>query len=127
MNKKLAERVREARGEVKPAEFSRLIGISRSALSQIESGRTNVLKVGTAFKMQDASGYSARWIALNEGPKKVAKRPEDSIPTEIIEFAIKVFENTTPTDRPLLAKIFARAVPDSRLGDGWGAKSKRSQ
>lgn len=68
----LAERVievRESTGKI-PAEFAREVGISKSALSQIEDGSTKTLKHETALGMQRISGYRADWIATGRGSKK---------------------------------------------------------
>lgn len=111
----LAKRVKEARGKLTPAAFSRLIGVTRSALSQIESGSIKYLKAETAFKMQDASGFSARWLALGQGQKRVIRKTEDMIPTEVIELAIKLYDSANTQQRPMLSDILKKASEKEKV------------
>lgn len=78
------DRVIEARESVsmKPAEFSRRIGISKSALSQIEDGSTRSLALKTALKIQSITGYRAEWLQDGSPPKKgkLGIHPESDYP-----------------------------------------------
>lgn len=115
----LAKRVKEARGERwKPAQLAALIGLSRSAVSQIEDGTTKSISLTTAFKLQDHTGFSARYIALGEGPKRAQPRPEDSISTEVLELAKKIL-TLDAAERKLLLKIFAENAGDEKLTAEW--------
>lgn len=66
------DRVIEARESVqmRPAEFSRRIGVSKSALSQIEDGTTKSLALKTALNIQALTGYRAEWLQDGTLPKK---------------------------------------------------------
>jgi len=68
----LQERVAEARESIKlkPAEFARQLGVSRSALSQIEDGTTKSLALKTALNIQALTGYRAEWLRDGSLPKK---------------------------------------------------------
>lgn len=55
---------------MKPAEFARRIGVSKSALSQIEDGTTKSLALKTALKIQSVTGYRAEWLQDGMPPKK---------------------------------------------------------
>ncbi len=53
------------------AEFGRLCDASRSLVNQWISGRTKNIDPRYAFKIEDNTSFSARWIMLGEGkPKK---------------------------------------------------------
>jgi len=53
------------------AEFGRLSNASRSLVNQWLSGRTKNVDPRYAFKIEDNTHFSARWIMLGEGnPKK---------------------------------------------------------
>lgn len=53
------------------AEFGRLCNSSRSLVNQWLSGRTKNVDPKYAFKLEDNSPFSARWIMLGEGdPRK---------------------------------------------------------
>lgn len=45
------------------------IGVSAATLSQWSSGETKNLRLDNLFKLEDETGYSARWIAIEDGPK----------------------------------------------------------
>jgi len=56
-------------------ELGALAGISKSAISKLELGKSNNLKLVHLFQMADETGYSAEWIAIGRG-KKIATPPE---------------------------------------------------
>lgn len=68
----LKNRFIEARESIgmSPAQFSRALGISKSAVSQIESGDTKSLALDTALKVQAITGYRAEWLRDGALPKK---------------------------------------------------------
>ena len=72
--KTTAERVKYMMEELKitnQAEFGRLCNSSRSLVNQWLSGRTKNVDPRYAFKIEDNTPFSARWIMLGEGnPKK---------------------------------------------------------
>lgn len=68
------------------AKFAREIGVSRSAISQLLAGTVHSLKAETALKIQDKTGYSARWLVLGSGPRKVSD-VERGIPKEAAPLA----------------------------------------
>jgi hypothetical protein len=53
------------------AEFSRRIGLSRSAVSLLLDGTTKTLKPENAYHIQDITGFSARWLQTGKGPERV--------------------------------------------------------
>lgn len=78
--KTLAERIKHIRESMglSGAEFGRRIGISRSAVNQIELGDTVALKASTIVAVEKISGYSGQWIESGKGPqmKRGAPLPE---------------------------------------------------
>lgn len=53
------------------AEFARIAKVSRSAVSQWRAGDVKALKALSALNIQERTGYSARWLVLGIGPKKL--------------------------------------------------------
>ena len=51
-------------------EFGLLCGASRSTVNQWLSGRIKNIDPRYAFKLEDSSPFSARWIMLGEGKIK---------------------------------------------------------
>jgi hypothetical protein len=51
-------------------EFGLLCGASRSVVNQWLSGRIKNIDSRYAFKLEDSSAFSARWIMLGEGKIK---------------------------------------------------------
>lgn len=111
-------------GRLKPAEFARLIGISRSAMTQIKTGQTHSLKAETAFAIEEKTGYSARWISTGKGPQRIHRKPEDAIPNAVLELAKRIY-TMNKDRRELLLQIFDHAIDDDRLGSGWTRPDKR--
>jgi transcriptional regulator with XRE-family HTH domain len=57
------------------SELGALAGVSKSAISKLELGKSSNLKLAHLYSMADETGYSAEWIAIGRG-KKVATPPE---------------------------------------------------
>lgn len=89
----LEERFKFARQQagLSQAELSRAIGISKSAVSQIESGKTRNLKSATLVALERVSGISSQWIVTGRGEPKAGPRlsVEDSEQIERIYRDIK--------------------------------------
>lgn len=117
------EEVREnTEGKPIPAAFAALIGLSRSAINQIDKGTTKSIKAETAFSIEDKTGYAARWVATGYGPKKVPKRPEDQIRQEVLQTAIWL-NNLPNQQKELLHTMYSTAVSDDRMGSDWKSPS----
>lgn len=70
----MGDRIKEARLE---SGFSQealgdRVGVSKGAVSQWESGNTKNLKMENLFGIEDVTGYSAKWLAVGKGEKKLA-------------------------------------------------------
>ena len=70
----LAERIREAMGDMSPADLARATKKTPGAVTQWLDGTIKSLKGETASVLQTATGYNSNWLATGKGPKK----PEQS-------------------------------------------------
>jgi transcriptional regulator with XRE-family HTH domain len=66
------------------AGLSRLAGVTKSAVSQWLSGSTKRLDAEAAFNLQRKTGWSAEYLMLGTGPKKM-KPGTEGIVKEIAE------------------------------------------
>jgi transcriptional regulator with XRE-family HTH domain len=80
----LAKRITAVRKEMElnKVEFGALIGVSHVAVGQYEDGSTKSLHPDVLFRMEDKTGFSARWIHQGKLPKKVA---DHKVLAEILE------------------------------------------
>src|SRR3954467_6942544 len=91
----LRDRLMEiADGVGNDAEFARIAKVSRSAVSQWRKGDVKALKALSAVNIQERTGYSARWLILGIGPKKLSGGPPSATNTAI----------TVPSDHRLAPK-----------------------
>ena len=58
------------------SHFAAIAKVSRSAVSQWRAGDVKALKALSAVNIQEETGYSARWLILNKGPKKLSGKPD---------------------------------------------------
>lgn len=73
----LSERIKKAMGKRSPEELADKLHISRSAIYQWLNGTTKNLKNQLLFNFAEETGYSAKWIATEEGPEKVSAQSND--------------------------------------------------
>lgn len=73
IKERLLEIWKEAANESN-AELARLAGVSRATVTQWLQGRIHSLQAITALTLQERTGYSARWLVLNRGPKKLEQQ-----------------------------------------------------
>jgi len=69
----LGARLRAARlaAGLTQAELARHAGVSTQAINQLEVGRSQTMKAGTAHAVQKATGYRSLWILEGKGPQTV--------------------------------------------------------
>ena len=69
----LAERMHHIRinQELTMQELADKLGVTKNAISKLESGKSLNLKLDNLYKLQDITGYSAEWIAIGRGDKKL--------------------------------------------------------
>ena len=68
----LGQRVRRARqaSGMNASDFAKAIGLSKGSMSKLENGSILSIKMGTALKIEDLTGYRAYWVASGEGLEK---------------------------------------------------------
>lgn len=71
----LAERFRYAREEagMNKADMARALGFHRSAVTNIESGKTKSLPPPTQSKITAITGISGAWVATGHGPMRASE------------------------------------------------------
>ena len=88
----LSERVifaREAVG-MKQAELARALGVSRNAISKIETGKTLELTSTTAAKMERVTGFSSEWLVFGRGKQKRKRSSADTDVDKIYDELMKL-------------------------------------
>lgn len=76
----LADRIKEAMGEMTRAQLARACGVSQGAVTQWLDGTTKNLKSEVALAMEAATNYRALWITSGKGPKRVWRGVEPDSP-----------------------------------------------
>lgn len=89
----LADRFRTARESagLTKAQMARELGVSQSAVGQIEKGVTKTLKAKTLITLERVTGFSGAWIENGTGPQfsKLGKFPaEEAAQIQRIQEAI---------------------------------------
>lgn len=51
------------------------IGVNSSSITHWKNGETKSLKLHNLYRMADYTGFSARWIAIGEGPERNSDLP----------------------------------------------------
>lgn len=67
----LADRIREAMGDMSAAEIARATGKTPGAVTQWLDGTIKSLKAETAARLEAATGYRATWLVTGKGEKKI--------------------------------------------------------
>lgn len=67
------KRMMEELGIEEQAEFGRLCGTSRSMVFQWLTGEIKSIGAKYAFRLEEKTGYRAKWIMLGEGEEKRSK------------------------------------------------------
>lgn len=101
------DRIKEARkstGLDQPA-LARLVGVTKQAVSHWETGRTKDIKNMTFARISEVTGYSARWLATGQGPKK--EKGGAGISSESGDLVRKI-ETLTPDERAVIRAVVER-------------------
>lgn len=114
----LGMRIKNRRDKLKltQEQLGAAAGVTKSSVSQWESGDVRNLKLDTFYKVVKKLGVRGRYLALGELPEEPTDR--DKLPQEVIDLA-KQLADLPPEKRNLLIDIFKAAVPDSRLTPHW--------
>jgi hypothetical protein len=81
------EKIMRVLGVKENVEFGRMAGASKSVVGQWLSGQIKSIAPEYAYKIQDSTGYSAKWIMLGTGPEKISATPESN--PEILGILVK--------------------------------------
>lgn len=66
----MAERIKEAMGDMSRAELARATGVSPASVTFWLDGTTKSLNAEKAAQLEKATGYRATWIVTGTGPKR---------------------------------------------------------
>jgi phage repressor protein C with HTH and peptisase S24 domain len=58
------------------SQIAKECGVANSAVSQWISGETKSLKPENLFALENSTGFSARWLAIGEGPERMVSEIE---------------------------------------------------
>jgi|TARA_R110000851_G_C13102500_1_gene568960 transcriptional regulator with XRE-family HTH domain len=100
----IAERIRDARlyaGITAPSELARRCGVSRSAVSQWESGDTKNIKLANLERVAEACKVDMAWLVTGKGRK-------EGIPLEVQQLA-EAINSRPPHQRQALRALLGPA------------------
>jgi phage repressor protein C with HTH and peptisase S24 domain len=81
------EKIMRVLGVKENVEFGRMAGASKSVVGQWLSGQIKSIAPDYAYKIQDSTGYNAKWIMLGTGPEKISTTQESN--PEILGIPVK--------------------------------------
>ena len=102
------ERVQRIMAELgidEQAEFGRLCGTSRSMVFQWLTGEIKTIGAKYAFKLEEKTGFSAKWIMLGEGEEKRSRDP-GATPTERFAY---IYTHTNDLGRAMINAVLNEA------------------
>lgn len=111
--------VKQELGIVEDTEFGKLCGMSKSVANQIQSGLIKSFAPRYAYKLEENTGFSARWMMLGEGSMRLDPS---------IRQAVKIMEAMSESRRKDAVKIITPlAEPDGDSGSHHSPKKQASQ
>jgi transcriptional regulator with XRE-family HTH domain len=133
--KLIGDRIRERREELamKPADLSRAAGCSISAVMQWESNKTKNLKLDNLFKIADALGLEARWLANGEGIKlkkieieegEAITRLKDAMPAWR-RYVLSLAMTRDHAKQQLFLDMLSEHVPDAVVAAAYGRPGEK--
>jgi hypothetical protein len=109
--------IKSALGISTDTEFGRLCGMAKAVVGQLKTGTVKTIAARYAYKLEENTGFCAKWIQLGEGPMKLDLD---------IKQAIKIMESMSESRRKDAVKIIAPlAEPDSNNGGSETDTQKR--
>lgn len=84
MNPSLPDRLRQIKDELgltEDAQLAKLTGASKSIVHQWLTGRIKSISAKYAYKLEEKTGYSAKWIQLGDGPPRFSQAMVHTIET----------------------------------------------
>lgn len=111
--------VKQELGIDEDTEFGKLCGMSKSVANQLRSGLIKSFAPRYAYKLEETTGFSARWIMLGDGPMKLDPS---------IRQAMKIMEAMSESRRKDAVKIITPlAEPDGDSGDPQTQRKQATQ
>lgn len=108
----IPERIEIVKTELKIAEdvaFGKLCGMTKSVVNQLKSGKMKSFAARYAYKLEENTGFCAKWMQLGEGPERIDMD---------IKQAVKIMETMKPARRKDVVKIITPlAEPEGNGGD----------
>lgn len=97
----LKTRIQKARTSVglNKAQFAAKIGVTRSALTQIEGGMTRSLSSDTAIAIEKLTGYRAQWLVHGDGQEMHAPGARYRFDAKQQGRLLELFDQLTGTQR----------------------------
>ena len=135
----IGQRIKAARkaANMTQAELARAVGVTRSAVSQMETGLTNDPRPAHLLKYARALGMTPEELVHGAGPPK-AQEPTAAYSTLapgeklLIDFIRSASHSDAERESmarqalALLLALSARPVADSKLGTAWDANHKKT-
>lgn len=114
----LADRIKEIRKELglNQPELGRLAGVSKGAINQWETGKTQAIKAEYLLKLSRATGYNSEWISSGKGPKK-PEGQQHNIAEPTVFYGGKILLDTdTAGMTPESAKLLETLINNIKAG-----------
>ncbi len=137
-----ADRIKRIRDELEMTlqEFGALLGVTKAAAHQWESGATKSIKPEILFLLQRTTGYSAEWVVTGDGPIRIDTKLVSSSKSQLgiadargtyqpkEQLLIKQYRTLDPADQVRLHRIIdALASADKDLSKTRRRKTRKNQ
>lgn len=93
-------------GIVEDVEFGRLGGMSKSVVNQLLGGSIKSFAPRYAYKLEDKTGFSARWIMLGEGPEFIQVAQEQKAATGTNNYSVQATQAEYEPDEDTAALLY---------------------
>lgn len=67
------QRIKDELGITEDTELAKMAGASKSMVNQWFSGRIKSISAQYAYKLEENTGFTSRWIQLGEGQERISK------------------------------------------------------
>lgn len=117
--------MKEALDITEDATFGAKGGMSKSVVNQLLSGRIKSIHPRYAYKLEETTGFCARWIMLGDGPERLEqiRYQPNSIPGKLYQVAEKLPEE----QQHMLLKISNTLVEPETKGRDSDPKKAATQ
>jgi hypothetical protein len=90
-------------------QFGKLCGMTKSVVNQLKTGKMKSFAARYAYKLEENSGFCAKWLQLGEGPQKLD--PD-------IKQAMKIMESMRPPRRKDAVKVVSSLTESAEGTNG---------